>query len=494
MKKIFNKIMIAAVLVAMSLTSCDKGLVAEMEALGKLSLKGLTVTVVNNEEEIESRAASTDVKTFKVEIVSKASGEIAGAWTYNALPEIVTLPVGDYEINVYNEALKDAAWESPYYSGTREFTVKENEIADVEAVLCKLSNLKVSIKYSEQLQQVIGDDVVVNVAVGENSSLDFVYGEARSGYFRCEGENRSLVATFSGTVDGYYVSEYKVISDVAAGQHRIITFSLKNAPEIMDETGLIGTTGLSLNASVTTVDMTTDVPAEEETIQPDDFLSIDESGLNFTMGASSKSVNVNASAAWTATSNASWCTVSPANGAAGESKLTISVAANTVESVRTAVVEVKMGDVTQEIAISQDAYSEAPSAAAPSITSATINLGGVNVVTASSVVDVDVLAPGKIATFNVKINMSDGNGGTMDLASVGLANEFDLCNPGAYKAGLQGLGLPVEGDVKGKSEMKFDISGFMSLLVIYSGDHIFEIEVVDELGQSVKSTLKLKVE
>lgn len=42
--------------------------------------------------------------------------------------------------------------------------------------------------------------------------------------------------------------------------------------------------------------------------------------------------------------------------------------------------------------------------------------------------------------------------------------------------------------------MKFDISGFMSLLVIYSGDHVFNLEVVDELGQSTSATLKLKVD
>ena len=117
-----------------------------------------------------------------------------------------------------------------------------------------------------------------------------------------------------------------------------------------------------------------------------------------------------------------------------------------------------------------------------------------NIVTATSIVDVDVLAPGKIAKFNVTIQMSDGNGGTLDLSQVGLANEFDLCNPGQYKEGLKGLNLPVESEVKGQSSMKFDISGFMPMLVIYSGDHIFDIEVVDELGQSTKATLKLKVE
>lgn len=492
MKKILN-IIVVAVLAMVSFTSCDKGLVTEMEAEGKVSLKGLVVSVLNNEDEIESRSASVDVKNYKVEIVNKLTGETAGAWTYSSLPELVTLAVGDYTVNVYNQALQNAAWEAPYYFGAQDFTVKENDITLVETVVCRLSNLKVSIKYSDELQAVMGEDVVVNVLVGEDCSLDFTYGETRAGYFRCDSENKSLVATFSGTVDGYYVSEYKVISDVAAGQHRIITFSLKQAPDIMDETGLIGTTGLSLDASVTTEDLTIDIPAEEETIQPDDFIALSAEELNFTMGASSKNVDVNASAAWTASSNADWCTVT-ASSAAGESTLKVSVSANTVESVRNAVVTVVMGEVTKEIAVSQEAYSEAPAAAAPTITSATINLNAVNTVTATSVVDVDVKAEGKIAKFNVKINMSDGNGGILDLGSVGLANSFDLCAPGAYKTGLEGLGLPVEDAVKGKTEMKFDISGFMSLLVIYSGDHNFEIEVVDELGQSVSATLKLKVD
>lgn len=496
MKKIIN-IMFIAVLSAISLASCDKGLENIVESEGKLSFKGFEATVQNGEDVIESRATSININSFKVVVVNKTTGAEAGNWTYNVLPEIVALPVGSYTVKVYNSELQDAAWDSPYFYGSQDFIIKENDVTIVDPIVCKLTNLKVSIKYSDELKAAIGtgDDVKVNVAVGENSSLDYAYSETRAGYFRCDAENKSLVATFSGTVEGFYISEYKVISDVAAGQHRIITFSLKSAPDIMgDEYGAVGTTGLTLNASVTTVDMTSNVPAEEEIIKPDDYMTISENTLNYTMNAASKDVAISSSAEWTAVSSESWCTVSPASGAAGDSKLTISVTNNTITSERTATVTVSMGTITQEITIRQAAYSEQPSAAAPTITSATIDLSAVNVVTATSTVNVDVLAPGKIVNFNVKINMSDGNGGILDLSSVGLANEFDLCNPGQYKDGLVGLGLPVEDEVKGKTEMKFDISGFMSLLVIYSGDHIFEIEVIDELGQSAKATLKLKVE
>lgn len=495
MKKILN-ILFVAVLSAITLSSCDKGFDNEVQAEGSLSLKDFEATVQNAEDVIESRSMSVDVSTFKVVIVNNATGAEVGSWVYRSLPEIVTLPVGSYTVKVYNTELQNAAWEAPYFYGSQDFVIKENDVTVVDDIVCTLSNLKVSIKYSDKLKAAIGtgEDVKVNVTVGENSSLDFAYGETRAGYFRCDAENKSLVATFSGTVEGYYISEYKVISDVAQGQHRIITFSLQTAPDVSDEYGAVGTTGLTLNATVTTVDMTNDVPAEEEIIQPDDFITLSDSELNYAMTASSKSVTVNASAEWTATTSADWCTVSPSKGGAGETVLTVSVSNNTVTSERTAVVTVTMGSVTREIAIKQAAYSEQPAVEGPTITSSTIDLSATNIVTASSVVDVDVLAPGKIANFHVKIKMSDGNGGVLDLSQVKLANEFDLCNPGEYKEGLVGLQLPVEDEVRGKTSMKFDISGFMSLLVIYSGDHIFEIEVIDELGQSTKATLTLKVE
>lgn len=495
MKKIIY-ILVISVLLSALFASCDKGFENIVNSEGKLSFQKFEATIQNGENVIESRATSIDISTFKVIVVNKTTGVEFGSWTYKNLPEIVVLPIGSYIVKVYNSELQNAAWDSPYFYGSQDFIITENDVTMVEPIVCKLSNLKVTIKYSDELKSAIGtgEDVKVNVAVGENSSLDYVYNETRAGYFRCDTENKSLVATFSGTVEGYYISEYKVISDVAAGQHRIITFSLKSAPDIFDEYGAVGTTGLSLNASVTTVDMTSNVPAEEETIKPDDYITISESALSYTMKASSKDVAISSSDEWTAISSESWCTLNPAKGAAGESKLTISVTDNTVANERTATVTINMGTISQEISVRQAAYSEQPSVAVPSITSSTINLSASNIVTATSIVDVDVLAPGKIAKFNVTIQMSDGNGGTLDLSQVGLANEFDLCNPGQYKEGLKGLNLPVESEVKGQSSMKFDISGFMPMLVIYSGDHIFDIEVVDELGQSTKATLKLKVE
>lgn len=492
--------MFIAVLSAISLASCDKGLDTEVANTGTLSFAKFEATVQNGEDVIESRATSVDVNTFKVIVVNKSTGAEAGSWTYSALPEIVALPVGSYTVKVYNAELQDAAWDSPYFYGSQDFIIKENDVTLVDAVACKLSNLKVTIKYSDELKTAIGDgsDVTVNVTVGENSSLDYAYSETRAGYFRCDSDNKSLVATFSGSVEGYYVSEYKVISDVAAGQHRIITFSLKTAPDISDEYGAIGTTGLILNASVTTEDVTSDVPADEEIIQPFDFLTVSESSLSYTMNASSKDVTVSSSDVWTAVSSESWCTVSPATAAAGESKLTVTVTDNTVTSERTAVVTVTMGGISSEIAVKQAAYTEQPAYAAPTIESASegIVLNQECVVTAETNVAVNIQAEAGID--KLEVNIISELLSAEELGEMGLPAEFDLASPGELEStlGADGFGFPVGDEVKNNTGViNFNVSSFMGLLCrLGSGTHTFRLTVTDNIGQVTTADLILKVE
>ena len=69
-------------------------------------------------------------------------------------------------------------------------------------------------------------------------------------------------------------------------------------------------------------------------------------------------VKVTANAAWTASSDQSFVTLDKASGAAGETSVTISVAANTVTQARTAKVTFVNGEAKAELAISQAAKPE----------------------------------------------------------------------------------------------------------------------------------------
>lgn len=87
-------------------------------------------------------------------------------------------------------------------------------------------------------------------------------------------------------------------------------------------------------------------------------LSVSPTSLNFTEGGGSQTITVSSNESWTATSDQSWCTVSPSSGS-NDGTITITVAANT-SSARTANVTIKgtnSGD-SVNIIVSQDAGSD----------------------------------------------------------------------------------------------------------------------------------------
>lgn len=110
---------------------------------------------------------------------------------------------------------------------------------------------------------------------------------------------------------------------------------------------------------------------------------------------------------------------------------------------------------------------------------------------ASAQLQVTLTASNGIAHVYVTI---DSNTLTKDvLESVGLTNSFDLAEPGALEAGLNGLGFPTGDAVVGQPELLFDITDFTSLLGLPGAEnHNFIIRLVDQNGLEVTETLKIK--
>lgn len=118
----------------------------------------------------------------------------------------------------------------------------------------------------------------------------------------------------------------------------------------------------------------------------------------------------------------------------------------------------------------------------------------------------DVLEVKKGASAQLQVTLSALNGiahvyVTIDsetltegiLTGVNLAKSFDLAEPGALEAGLNGLGFPTGDAVVGQTELLFDITDFTSLLGIYgAANHNFIIRLVDQIGLEVTETLKIK--
>lgn len=124
---------------------------------------------------------------------------------------------------------------------------------------------------------------------------------------------------------------------------------------------------------------------------------------------------------------------------------------------------------------------------APTITSETLVIDGVNTITDSIIAKVDINAPYGIKNFIVDIISEQL---TKDiLQEVGLDSSFDLANPGELAGPLTELGFPTGSAVVGQTYLAFNITDFMQLLALFPGQHQFKLTIIDNKGYSIIETL-----
>ena len=264
--KIFSTIAIATFM--MSSCSDNWAPTTDDEGVGQLRMDAINVT---NAENVINRAG-VDVSNFIVSI-NNAEGETVKRWKYSEMPEIVTLPVDEgYYIDVISHNQEKAAWEAPFFKGSSEkFNIVKNQLTNAGTITCKLSNIKVSIKFADDLKNLMEDDCKVSVIANDAGLLEFTADETRSGYFQAIDGSSTLVATFTGTIRGSYEEIRKVYTDVEAGQHRIITYSVKSGdPIIPDENGNIEITdGIAVDMSTIDESVDGNVSTDEDIIDGD---------------------------------------------------------------------------------------------------------------------------------------------------------------------------------------------------------------------------------
>ncbi len=440
MKRIIYIYSIIALALGMASCSTEAPFSAESrKGEGRVLASALSVELKTDEKLVRSSGVP-DVSDFTVDFIKADNLEDSPVkhFRYGDMPEVVTLPVGEYVARAYyggdygSEGGK-AAFSAPYYLGeSGRFTISENKITDnIGTVECRLSNVKVTILFDENLVKVMSPDSKVSVSVGQRGSLDFTPSTSESGYFAYEEGSNTISAVFTGVVDGDEVTESKSYSNVKAGNHYRITFKLHSVDP--NEPGDInpGNPGdeIKIDATVSLEDMTggggTDVgePSDEDIYMDDDRYPNEDPGND--PGPDDPST--------------------PENGP----KVT----------------------------------AEAP-----------IDLDKVNEVNASSkvVLNFESKADSGFTTFEVDIESNDLT--PAELEGVGLGAHLDLINPGELLGALQGLGILKENQetVLGEKNVVFDISQFMTPLSMFSGEHHFVIKVADSDGEKVV-TLKLKV-
>ena len=225
MKKIFY--IALTIVLGLAGTSCDREKLTYDSEPGEISGKTGTLdlssfdAIPNNDiKEIEKKPVSRAVDTgdFTVQIFRTDNGSetLENNWKYSETPEIVTLNVGNYNLKVFSHEVQPSEWEKPYYYADKTFSIEESRVTQIDTLVCTLQNIKVTVSYSEDLKTLMGEDCKVSVTVGEGA-LDFMKKESRAGYFRSDEESNLLIATFSGTIDGYEEVNRIQVDNVKAG-------------------------------------------------------------------------------------------------------------------------------------------------------------------------------------------------------------------------------------------------------------------------------------
>lgn len=254
------------------------------ESTGTLMTRSLAPKLTNTEGiNISTRAAVPSTGDFNVVIsrksVSKTRAAAPGSveYKYSDMPEVLTLPVGNYKVYAHygtdgEDPLKwnkAAAWDEPYYYGESEFSIDANKITDdVDPIVAKLANIRVTIVFHPSLLSAMSSDSKVEVRVGDQGVMEFTPTETRSAYFKHVNQSQSLTATFTGTVDGSPVVETEGYDNVAPGNHYRITFRMHGIDD--DKPGtVIG--GVAVDASVETINMNHTIDGEKEEYLVDDM-------------------------------------------------------------------------------------------------------------------------------------------------------------------------------------------------------------------------------
>lgn len=379
------------------------------------------------------RAAAPNVDDFTVEFYRAGKTEPEASYLYSKMPEIITLPVGDYTAKAFYGENPDAAWESPYYEGDTRFTIKADEITeDVNPIECTFANIRVSVYFDDVLKESMGPDCKVTVKVGRSGELDFTLSDEyeRSGYFAYVEGSNTLVATFSGTVDGVYTSENKAEIQVEKGKHYQIRFKMYDAGA--EDPGSIrpgedqeGIVNIVPDVTTENIDGTVDSgeTPEEDNWRPQEG-EIDNPGKDEP-----------------GTDNPT-----PGNGPeiSAQSPFDISK-----------VNEIEIADGVSKNPVVLIIHSDATT--------------GIEQFTVT--IDSETLTPSI-------------------LKDVGLSDKLDLINPGELEEGLRGLKFPVGEDVKGKQDVRFDITEFVPLLPIYGeATHKFVVYVKDANGATTRTLI-----
>ncbi|XOV94855.1 MAG: DUF4493 domain-containing protein [Bacteroidota bacterium] len=165
----------------------------------------MNISVTITEEPANGRVTAVPTDDWKVTIFNSDGTEYLVFDPYSSAPSEVQLPTGEYYVEAHSNNFQEAAFENPYYFGrSANFTIDKEELKTID-IDAELANSKVAINYSSNVTSTFNDYTGAVTVVSSGTTLDYVQGETREGYFA--SEPLRVVVNLSYTkLDGSFIT------------------------------------------------------------------------------------------------------------------------------------------------------------------------------------------------------------------------------------------------------------------------------------------------
>lgn len=536
------------------------------ETVGYVDLNGLSPQVLLDAEINQTPAQTTAAQTRAVTeatpdylvriynssdecVLDTTYGDMQSQFNDGPEQNLLALPVGTYRLEVHSQepsSVPDVEWEAPTYGTTYDFAVLRSHTSDspltiADEVVCKLSNIKVTVSISADLAELLGDDTKSTVTLG-SAVAEFTKSESRAAYFRPQNsDGDTLEFKLTGTKDGKPAELSKTITGVKAGQWRKIMLSIVYAETgdikiVVTVDSFVQDSEITINSTESLwepeLDEGTDRPTltwpghdlaqpvalDESMYDPSDTfngtapaltLSAADGIQTLLLGITSDNAAFRTEIIEAAgLTDVDLCgTISrlhPFYGlqvTAGATEATIDLESIMYlffgyEGSHTLTFNMTDNKGRNAVATLQFNYGKGTAEEDPSIVCRQFDIDQPHTTQTGDEIDVDIKTASGIQAFVVSIISETLNEEV--LAAVGLRPTFDLCNitdPEELAAlTSDDIGFPVNDDVKGQTSMTFSVTKFTGMLSAFPGTHQFKLAVTNAEGSTTTKTLQLIVE
>ena len=510
MKKILTATIVLAVAV---LSGCNRNeRYGKTEGTAELSLsissEGEFTPLPATKAETSEDDVKVDVNDFRLVIKSSEGSEVESWSRFADVPAVIGLDPGSYTIEASSPGQKAVDWTQPKYFGSQSVTVTPGEVENV-AIVCKLSNMKVTVRTTEKFDSEIEDFTVTVSAKDYAGIMAFtkaIVTEGRSAYFDPTALTVDINATRKAK-EGVEIENMNIIQTMeipagAAQDHHIITLDASETgyTDLSGEDAITVVYTLNNKEVPILVDGLEENPVEDEPGTAPILSSSSITDGSVDVPVSTSSIDLTYSSA-----------VALAEGASitlGDQACEAAVSGNTVTVTLPALSESTQYTLTvpEGAVVSAADASLAASAVTISFTTGAAESGEPEepaiTITATAGIDepvtysksalpsefnLTVKAPAGIEKYVVNVK-SAGLQGLLDMMT--MSYSVDLANMNAAEEGFWGnlFGI-TSADVKGKTELVFQIAAF--LMAMPEETNELEVVITDKEGNTITKNLTI---